>query len=99
MIREYRGQKCKLEIKKYEANGNTAIVCSTLDNQCIFIGTVNICKLDAEFVAIKNYSENEGVEEWLLENNIIDYKVGELNNGYITVPVYKLHKDVIEKIN
>lgn len=46
--------------------------------------------LNKDEVAIKNYSENTGILEALLANNIVDKPHRFLRQGFVTVPVCKL---------
>jgi acetolactate synthase-1/2/3 large subunit len=54
--------------------------------------TVNIEGYDygENEVTIKNYSENEGILEVLIENGIVSEPKGYVDNGYVTVPVCDL---------
>ena len=74
-------------------NGNIAILIeSGEDEEPIMVATVNPWQaVEDSCVAIKNYSENEGVVEVLKEQGII---VGEpeydIPSGFVTIPVYRL---------
>jgi len=52
--------------------------------------TVYVGGLRKDEVAIKNYSENEGVLDFLLENNIIHQPHRFIESGYVTLPICKL---------
>lgn len=42
------------------------------------------------YVAIKNYSENEGITEWLIEKGIINKEpVAVTSSGYVKVPTHR----------
>ena len=56
----------------------------------VAVATLNVNGLELDEVAIKNYSENEGVYDALLEAGVIFPKHRELSTGYVTVPVCKL---------
>lgn len=74
----------KLRYSKYHTDDSTAILLVSDDvmEEPIATATVNlsasdytynIYAKDNRFVAIKNYSENEGMVNFLLENKIIEY--------------------------
>jgi hypothetical protein len=52
--------------------------------------SVSIPDLTKEEVGIKNYSENEGVLTFLLENNIVEPPHRFVQSGFVTIPVCKL---------
>lgn len=41
-------------------------------------------------IAVKNYSENEGMLEFLQENGIIKDVVGMENSGFVSVPIVEI---------
>lgn len=42
------------------------------------------------YVAVKNYSENEGMLEFLLENGIVDKPITFVEENYVSFPICKL---------
>ena len=90
---EFAGFKCEVMIQKY-GTGNPAVRLLDLeDGMPIVVATTNIDGLDSDEIAIKEYSENEGVYDALLNAGIIHPKHRELSTGYVTVPVCKLTND------
>lgn len=90
---EYNGEKIELKLEKYghlknnalsmydEETGELFMVCSTNVDR----------KLRDDEVAIKNWSENEGIERWLIENNIIEnIPFDFISSGFVIIPIYKL---------
>lgn len=68
----YKGEKVYLNLEKYHEPSNTALIFKAEDGEIYFVATVNIdAELPNGFVLIKNYGENEGILEWLVENNIV----------------------------
>ena len=49
--------------------------------------------------AIKNYSENEGMLKWLLDNSIIHAQVAEIQSGYIKIPVVSVNISTLEQLD
>lgn len=92
---KYKDYEVTLSWNKY-LNGNTAL---SLDSQEGVVAdvSVNIEKVDKDLLVVKNYSENVGMDDFLLENGLVESKVlGKINSGFISAPVYKLSKKAIE---
>ena len=70
------------------------------DNNALFIvdddGRVVTCSVNgyrinkSDEIGIKNWSENEGVVEFLTKMGIIGEKVAEEPSGFVTIPYFKL---------
>ena len=87
---EFAGFKCEVMIQKY-GTGNPAVrLLDIEDGMPIATASVNIDGLDLDEVAIKDYSENEGMYDALLKAGVITPKHRNLSTGYVTVPVCKL---------
>ena len=52
--------------------------------------SVSVPDLTEEEVGVKDYSENEGVLAFLLENNIVEPPHRFVQSGFVTIPVCKL---------
>jgi hypothetical protein len=61
--------------------------------------TVNLVNLPGHQVAIKNWSENEGMAKALIKAEVIkDERIDEITSGYVVAPVYELtEKAIAEK--
>ena len=90
---EFAGFKCEVQVEKYQSGYKAIRLIDQEDGQSVVIATVNLEELDSDEVAIKNYSENEGVYDALLEAGVITPKHREVSTGYVTVPVCKLTND------
>lgn len=100
MLRTYKLKQCRVTFDQYQNNGNTAIVIQGLmRNEPLTIATVNVEKLPREQVAIKNYSENRGIEEWLKYCGVVDKKLRYIDLGHVKVPVYQLTEEAIKEMN
>jgi len=76
-------------------NGQTSIVLIDDEDGCqVMVATVNIpdAQLEKDEVIIKNYSENEGVLDFLIENGITSKPDRWIASGWVTCPVVKLLK-------
>lgn len=87
---EFAGFKCEVQVEKYQSGYKAIRLIDQEDGQSVVIATTNLEELDSDEVAIKDYSENEGIYDALLEANVIFPKHRELSTGYITVPVCRL---------
>lgn len=77
-------------ITRYNSPRNPAIQCF---NEQGPYGTASVnlpFELNPNLIAIKNWSENEGIEEELQDAGIIGQKVGEVPQGYVDIPIYEL---------
>jgi hypothetical protein len=70
----FKGEEVSVELTKY-ANGRNAIVLKDKDNMPYATATINVPNEDLpdSFVVIKNYSENEGMLDFLTENELVMY--------------------------
>lgn len=82
-----------LEFGKYRGNGRTAItVVDAEDGEDLLVATVNIpeASLEEGETVIKDYSENEGILKFLVENKIVSKPVRTVSTGFASVSVVKL---------
>lgn len=83
-----------LKFGKY-SNKRTAIELIDSEDGCpVMVATVNMpdAELQPDEVIIKNYSENEGVLDFLIENGIVGKPIRMVSSGWVTCPVVKLLK-------
>jgi len=52
--------------------------------------TVNIPGLSKDEVGVKNYSENEGMLEFLVKNGIVEKPHRYENSGFVQIPICKI---------
>lgn len=75
----------------YYNNGNRALSVTSATEGPICICSVNPEKeVPDDCLAVKNYSENAGMADTLIEMGVIGEKVDEIPSVYVTIPVYKL---------
>jgi len=81
-----------LKFAKYH-NGQTAINLIDEDDGMPY-ATATVCVEDNLLqegeVAIKDYSENEGILEALIEANIVDHPRAFIQSGFVKIPICKL---------
>ena len=56
------------------------------------IATASIPELEMVegYVAVKDYSENEGMLKFLIDNNIVEPPVTHVESGYVSLPICKI---------
>jgi hypothetical protein len=72
---QFKSFSCKVEMSTYVADSTkqSILLRDVEDNTPIAKATVYIENLQEGEVAIKDYSENEGILQILIENNVIEY--------------------------
>lgn len=76
-------------------NGRRALEIIDSEDGCpVMVATVNIPEvpLAENEVIIKNYSENEGVLEFLQENGIVGPVKRQVGTGFVSCPVVDVHE-------
>lgn len=101
----FRGYKCDVKIRAYSNNDRKALVLMNAEDymeddmipvpagmETIAYATVNIPEypLLEDEVIIKDYSENEGMYEILVQAGIISKGYKQVRTGYVSAPVCKL---------
>lgn len=68
----YMGERVQLDFARY-SNGRTAIQLNTMEGEPWATATVNVVdqRPAKGCVFIKNYSENEGMLNWLVDNKVV----------------------------
>jgi len=89
---QFREWKCKLVFRQY-FNKRTAIELIEIGtNEPIAVATVNLPDIDLkqDEVAIKNYSENEGMLNVLITTGIVSTPIDLVHSGYVEIPICRL---------
>lgn len=75
------------------SNGRLAITIHDADTfEPLAKVTVNAPEevIEKDEIIVKNYSENEGMDEWLLEENLVEKDFRNVSVGFALCPVFKL---------
>lgn len=91
---KFLGYSCTVQFGEYP-NGRTAIeLVVKKTGEPMTVASVNLPfhHLESDEIAIKNYSENEGVLEALVAAKIISEPVRFISTGFIQAPICKLIK-------
>lgn len=89
---KYDNYRVYLSFGSYR-NGRTAIeLMDAEDGEPVMVATINLpeAPLTENEIIIKNYSENEGVLQFLQENGIVGPSKRWIPTGWVTVPVVDL---------
>ena len=96
---KYNYCEATLQFSQYWHNKQTAIRVLALDGEPLLIATVCVdADIPSGHVAIKNWSENEGVMESLQKSEVIGVAVGSIPCGYVDATVHKLLVEDVEVI-
>jgi len=79
-----------VKVTSYPKGGRAIILTDAEDGSPFATATVRIDGLAENDVAIKNYSENAGMLEFLIENNIVEPPHREVESGFVTLPICRL---------
>ena len=91
----FLGQPLKLFKAQYE-NGNTALVANTSDGLPFMTISVNLKPLDKNLVAVKDYSENEGILQTLIDAGAIETTGQIIYSGFVACPVVRVSPKIPE---
>lgn len=81
-------------------NGNLALQVVSRDEGTIAVCTVNPGQtVTHDAIAVKNYSENEGMVKTLTDMGIIGKELYRIQSGWVEIPVHELTKNGLELFN
>lgn len=85
------GEQVTLSRKRY-GNGRMALQLFTLDLEPYAMATVNLPEIAMAptEIAVKDYSENEGMLQFLIDNNIVEPPHRFASSGFVVVPICSL---------
>lgn len=89
----FRGWDCRIKVGRYPATDQIYIQLVDADDgspvatASVAVGEVSI---DPDKVIIKNWSENEGIADALIDAGVIGEPITEIPTGFVTASVHKL---------
>ena len=98
---KYTKYECNFKTARY-LNGNLALQIvgakgSELEGEPICTASVNPgIEIPPAQIAVKNWSENDGMDDFLSKTGIIGELVGKIPSGFVTIPVYALTESGLE---
>jgi len=79
-----------IALQLYDSNGFPYMTAS--------FNPVEVPDIDTtRLIAIKDWSENEGIEQALLDNHVLEELVGTIPTGYVNGKLYKVDKEFLGK--
>jgi hypothetical protein len=102
MIRRYKGPYGKYSIsismKRYQNGHHRMEFIDSEDGFPVLVASVAIEEsLSPDEIAIKNYSENEGVLGFLIEEGIVSNPLKYINIGFVKIPICKINETFLEE--
>jgi hypothetical protein len=79
-----------LSIEQYVLDNSPAIHLIDEDGCPYMMASVHVPGLKQDEVAIKDYAENEGILDALIQAGIVSKPHRQVSSGYVTIPVCKL---------
>ena len=93
----FRDENIHLNFGRYKDSNLIALQAVDDDNFPYMVISVNIpFHTDKKnLMVVKNWSENEGIEQVLLDNNIITNKHDTVHSGYVQANVYEVNQEFL----
>ena len=95
-IIKFRNQELYLQFGRYEYTNMVALQLYTSDGSPYMTASFNPVEVPdtdtTRLIAIKDWSENEGIEKALLDNNVFEKFVKSIPTGYVNGSVYIVNK-------
>lgn len=85
-------ENCYFDVGRYAENDNLAIRIRAEYGEPITTVTINPSEdISDDYIFVKDYSENEGMVEWLTKMNIIDPTPKKaVSSGWVSIKAYEL---------
>lgn len=92
MIVTFKQWKCWVDVGRYLFGGSRIELVDAEDGSPVATATSNLDGLTRGCVAIKDYSENEGMLKVLVDAGIVSEPIEFRKQGFVTFPICKLLK-------
>lgn len=89
---KFKEWDCVLQFHKYNNDRTALMLVDEYDGSPVAVATINIPNEDLgkDEVVIKDYTENEGMLDTLIDAGIISNPVAYIKTGYVNSPICKL---------
>lgn len=97
---EIRGTECNVEILRFNTNNRPAVVLvDAIDGSPYARVSCNLPEVEMaeDETAVKNWIENEGMMEALIERGCLSEPVRFVKNGHVNVPICKIKMELPPK--
>ena len=90
---KHNGVNLYAEYGKYRNGQNSIQLFDAEDQMPYAVASVAIDEpLEPDEVAVKDYSENEGILKTLLKSGVVDHPHREVSTGYVRIPICKIKR-------
>lgn len=100
---KFDGYDCNVEFSTYTSNEAAGIMLVDNEDSLVTVASVNVensAKIAEDEVAIKDYSENVGIEEVLISAGVIENEFEyTVPSGFVNIPVYKLSNEAYKEVD
>lgn len=92
------GEYLDVKLEKYDVGGRPAIVLYDKDGWVALVATINMpeIELPPDHAIIKDYSENEGIYDALVEAGIVEPTPHWVNLGFVAAPIVRIRMERFE---
>jgi hypothetical protein len=102
MIRRYKGPygeySISIRMLKYGNGQHRMEFIDSEDGFPVLVASVAIDEsLGSDQIAIKDYSENEGVLKFLMEEGIISSPLKYFNSGFVRIPICQINETFLKE--
>lgn len=63
----------------------------------ISVNVENTPCLEEDEILVKDYSENQGIFDWMKKNNLVEEHIMDVRSGYVQLPYIYLNMDEVKK--
>lgn len=106
---EFRGYPCAMRFARYRSTQNIAVQLvvnnpdgtfeQAMHGEPMCMATTNLTALPDGQIAIKNWSENDGIVNSLVKAGLIEPEAcGQIENDFVSAPVHKLTPGAIVEL-
>ena len=92
----FRGEELKLEFGRYKDTNLISLQLYDYEGFPYMTASFNLDIQSMEpIMAVKNWSENEGIEQALVDYGIVTECVGTIQQGFIEANLYEVNKEFV----
>jgi len=87
-----------IKMSRYSNGQHRMEFIDSKDGFSVLISSVAIDEsLESDQIAIKDYSENEGVLKFLMEKGIVSSPLKYFNSGFVSIPICKINETFLNR--
>ena len=94
----YGEYEIDIKMSKYTNGQHRMEFIDSKDGFSVLVSSVAIDEsLESDQIAIKDYSENEGVLKFLMEKGIVSSPLKYFNSGFVSIPICKINETFLNQ--